>query len=132
MHPTPHAGTKLTDLARQCQDHCMGPDGPGGAIKSQVDRWSGAFALGWKVVTIALVLLTASVTISIAAAPSLVRSAVSQVVPGLVEASVSAALRRHGIVGQEQSAKTDVIAQIPSTPWLIPQAHAETTKGVSP
>src|SRR5512141_3411763 len=132
MSSAPIHGNQLTEVVEHCQDHCMGPDGPGGKLKSQVDKWIGAFALGWKVVTIALVLLTASVTVAIAISPSLVRSSVAasakEVVPPLVDSAVAAALRRHGLVELAPAeAPTAAVVQAPSAPWLFHQVHAETT-----
>jgi len=123
-------------LAKECQAHCFGPEGPGSRIKAQMDRWIGAVALAGKAIGWGFGLLAIAVTVSLALLPSLVRYAVatstSQVVPGLVDSAVTAALRRHGIAEREaQTKQREAIVQAPPAPWLFPQAHAE-TKGTPP
>jgi hypothetical protein len=91
-------------VAHDCQAHCFS-EGPGAQLKSQVDKWRGGLALGAWVVAGALTLLTATVTVAISLAPSLVRSAVSAEFD-----------RRAG----------HAAAPVVSKSTLIPQALAET------
>lgn len=102
MAPTPHAGTKLTDLAMQCQDHCMGPDGPGGALKSQVDQWRGGLRASLWIVGL---LFAVSVGVSVT------------VIPALVDAKITRRL-------DERFGKMAGPVAAPSA--FINQAHAET------
>jgi hypothetical protein len=74
--PTPITPINAETVARDCQAHCFS-EGPGAQLKSQVDKWRGGLSLGIWVVSGALVLLTAAVTVSMSLVPSLVRSAVS-------------------------------------------------------
>lgn len=130
-------GTDLDNVAKRCGEKCFGsPEGQGAKLKTTVDQWTGALVFAAKLIGITLALLASVVAVAIAIAPFLVRSSVSasvtQIVPGLVEASVSEALRRHGIAEQQsprRSASAVVLA--PPSPWLIPQAHAA-TKGSQP
>ena len=36
----------VAEVTKRCQDHCMGPEGPGGQIKAQVDKWRGGLSVG--------------------------------------------------------------------------------------
>lgn len=131
MSATPGHGTKFAEVAKHCLALCFGePEGPGAQLKTQMDRWRGAFALGVWIVGAGLGLLAIVVTISMALLPGLVRSAVAtssaQVVPPLVDSAVAAALKRHGIVEQAPAAPPpSVIVQAPSAPWMFPRAHAD-------
>lgn len=126
----PRHTTPMTtpEEAKACEAHCFGPEGPGGAIKSQVDKWSGAIGLGVWVAGVALALLAVVVTVSIALAPGVIRSSVAQVVPGLVRDVVADELRRAGVVGQGPVVpRGRALVLAPSLlPPVIPQAHAET------
>lgn len=130
MSTTPHNGQKNDGLAKRCMEMCFGdPEGPGARIKSLVDQWSGAIALAGKAIGAGFALLALAVTVAIALAPSLVRGAVSDVVPGLVDSAVSAALRRHGIAEQSPPSQPhEAIVQAPRSPWIVPQAHAAQDK----
>ncbi len=110
-----------------CEAHCFGPDGPGGALKSQVDKWRGGLSVGVWVASALLGLVAVGVGALIALAPGIVKSSVAEVTPGVVREE----LRKAGIAAIAEAKRQAVMADAPSTPWLIGHAHAE-TKGPTP
>ena len=105
----------------------MGPDGPGGAIKAQVDKWRGGLSVGVWVASGILGLLTLVVGALIALAPGIVKSSVAEVTPGVVREE----LRKAGLAASAEAKRQAVLAEVPAVPWLIGHAHAE-TKGPTP
>jgi hypothetical protein len=113
----------VQELTKACRAECLAPEGWATKLQEQVNKWRGGISMAGKVLAVALVLLTATVTIAIATVPSLVRSAARNGVREEVRSAVAEEFTRHFGRASEAGRFEKDLAK---AAWqVVPSAHAE-------